>query len=130
MTAARRAHARDKVNQGEGSSPSAAGGAPCRAALLRHPRYAARRDFDDIVHLAATICGTPNSVVNLIDAGRQWFKAETGLGVRETPLDTSICSHAILERDFVEIEDTRADDRMADNELCADEPCVSMPARS
>lgn len=83
--------------------------------ILDTPREA---DFDDIVELAAKICGTPISVVNLIDAERQWFKAEVGLGARETPLDTSICSHVILEEDFTLIEDTHADPRTADNELC------------
>lgn len=82
--------------------------------ILDTPREA---DFDDIVHLASQICGTPISVVNLIDAHRQWFKAEIGLGVRETPLETSICAHAILEQDFVEISDTRTDRRMGGNAL-------------
>jgi len=76
------------------------------------------KDFDDIVELASAICGTAISVVNIIDLDRQWFKAEIGLGVRETPLATSICSHAILETEFVEINDTLADPRMRDNPLC------------
>lgn len=80
------------------------------------------KDFDDIVELASAICGAAISVVNLIDVDRQWFKAETGLGVRETPLATSICSHAILENEFVEIHDTLADPRMQDNPLCTSEP--------
>ncbi len=87
--------------------------------ILDTPRES---DFDDIVVLAAGICGTPISVVNLIDVDRQWFKAEVGLGVRETPLDTSLCAHVILEDDFVEIPDTLADCRMADNPLCTVEP--------
>jgi two-component sensor histidine kinase len=78
-------------------------------------------DFDDIVELAASLCGAKISVINLIDAERQWFKAETGLGVRETPLDTSICSHVILQDDFVEIPDTLADHRTQDNPLCLDD---------
>lgn len=79
-------------------------------------------DFDDIVMLASRICGTSISVINFIDATRQWFKAETGLGVQETPLDTSLCAHVILEEDFVEIPDTLADPRMADNPLCLADP--------
>ena len=75
--------------------------------ILDTPR---ERDFDEIVELASRICNTPISVINLIDEHRQWFKAETGLGVRETPLDTSICA------------DTLADPRMADNPLCTGEP--------
>jgi two-component sensor histidine kinase len=101
---------------------------------LKHPREGERlqalrayevldtepeKDFDDIARLAAALCEAPISVVNLVDAERQWFKAETGLGVRETPLASSICAHAILEEDFVEIPDTLADPRMRDNPLCA-----------
>lgn len=80
------------------------------------------QDFDDIVKLAAATCGTSISVVNFIDAERQWFKAETGLGVRETPLATSICAHVILEDEFVEIHDTLDDARMRDNPLCCGDP--------
>ena len=79
-------------------------------------------DFDDIVDLASQICGTPISVVNLIDQDRQWFKAEVGLGVRETPIESSICAHAILETDFVEIPDTLVDARMAGNPLVSGDP--------
>lgn len=83
--------------------------------ILDTPR---EEDFDAVVALAAELCEAPISVINLIDADRQWFKAEVGLGVRETPLDTSLCAHAILERDFLEIPDTRLDARMRDNPLC------------
>ncbi len=80
------------------------------------------REFDELVELAADICEVPVSVVNFIDEGRQWFKAEVGLGVRSTPLETSLCGHAILQGDFVEIPDTLEDERMADNPLCTGEP--------
>lgn len=79
-------------------------------------------EFDDIVKLVAALCGTAIAVVNLIDAERQWFKAEVGLGVRETPLATSICSHVILEDEFVEINDTLTDPRMCDNPLVCGDP--------
>jgi two-component sensor histidine kinase len=83
--------------------------------ILDTPREA---DFDAIVELASQICNVPISVVNLIDEERQWFKAEVGIGARETPLATSICSHVVLSDDFVEINDTHQDPRTADNELC------------
>ena len=98
---------------------------PARLAALRAydildtPRES---DFDDIVMLASRICQTPICVINMIDETRQWFKAETGLGVRETPLNTSLCAHVILQDDFVEIPDTLADARMADNPLCLADP--------
>jgi hypothetical protein len=30
-------------------------------------------DFDEVVKVASAVCGTPISVINLIDQGRQWF---------------------------------------------------------
>jgi two-component sensor histidine kinase len=87
--------------------------------ILDTPREA---EFDEIVKLASRICNAPISVINLIDENRQWFKAETGLGVRETPLDTSICAHVILEPGLTVIPDTLQDQRMADNPLCNSDP--------
>lgn len=78
--------------------------------------------FDGIVKLASTVCSTPIAVINFVDQNRQWFKAELGLGVRETPIDVSICRHAILEHDMMVITDTLQDDRTAGNPLaCAAE---------
>ncbi|NNC48143.1 MAG: GAF domain-containing protein [Sphingomonas sp.] len=90
-----------------------------RYGVLDTPR---ETNFDELVEIASDICEVPVSVVNFIDAGRQWFKAEVGLGVRSTPLETSLCGHVILQGDFVEIPDTLQDERMADNPLCTSEP--------
>lgn len=78
--------------------------------------------FDDLVALAARICEAPIAVVNLIDADRQWFKAETGLGVRETPLATSFCAHALLLEEGMVVADAALDPRFADNPLVTGEP--------
>ncbi|KAK0357073.1 hypothetical protein LTR94_002294 [Friedmanniomyces endolithicus] len=74
-------------------------------------------DFDDIVRLAAETFAAPIAVVNLVASDRQWFKAEVGIGVRELPLDVSICAHAILQNDFLVVSDTREDARFACNPL-------------
>ena len=87
--------------------------------ILDTPREA---EFDDIVEVVSAICETPISVINLIDAGRQWFKAEVGLGVRETPIDSSICAHAILQPDLFVVPDTTKDARFCDNPLVTGEP--------
>lgn len=80
------------------------------------------REFDELVEIASEICEAPVSVINFIDDRRQWFKAEVGLGVRSTPLETSLCGHVILQGDYVEIPDTLDDVRMADNPLCIGDP--------
>ncbi|PZN97214.1 MAG: histidine kinase [Alphaproteobacteria bacterium] len=84
--------------------------------ILDTPREA---DFDDIATLAAAALGAPIGVVNLIGDGRQWFKAETGIGTRELPLDVSICAHAFLQRETMIVPDTRLDGRFACNPLVA-----------
>ncbi len=78
--------------------------------------------FDDVVQLASEICQTPIAVVNLIGAGRQFFKAEVGLGVRETPLETSFCATAILEDDFLVVPDATQDPRFDCNPLVTSDP--------
>jgi two-component sensor histidine kinase len=87
--------------------------------ILDTPREA---DFDEVVKVASAVCGTPISVINLIDQGRQWFKAEIGLGVRETPIDSSICAHAILQPDLFIVPDTTLDHRFCDNTLVVGDP--------
>jgi len=87
--------------------------------ILDTPREA---DFDEVVKVTSAICGTPISVINFIDNGRQWFKAEVGLGVRETPIDSSICAHAILQSDLLIVPDTTLDHRFCDNPLVVSEP--------
>ena len=82
--------------------------------ILDTPR---EREFDDIAILAAEICDAPIAVVNLVTSGRQWFKAEVGLGVRETPLETSFCGHALLEQDFMMVTDMTKDPRFDCNPL-------------
>lgn len=78
--------------------------------------------FEDIVRLAARICEAPIAVVNLIDSERQWFKAEVGLGVRETPLATSFCAHALLQEEGMVVPDATLDPRFACNPLVTGEP--------
>jgi signal transduction histidine kinase/ActR/RegA family two-component response regulator len=80
------------------------------------------RAFDEIAQLAAEICGAPIAVINFVDADRQFFKAEVGLGVRETPLATSFCVHALLEDDFLLVPDAAGDPRFDCNPLVTGEP--------
>lgn len=93
------------------------------AALRRYEILDTEReaDFDDVTALIARICEAPIAVINLIDSERQWFKAEVGLGVRETPLETSFCRHALLEADRLVVSDATEDARFACNPLVTQE---------
>ena len=76
---------------------------------------APEQDFDDIVALASTVCGTPMSLVTLVDIDRQWFKSRIGNELTETSRDLSFCAHAILGRDLLVVPDATKDARFADN---------------
>ncbi|WP_348645282.1 PAS domain S-box protein [Methylobacterium sp. BTF04] len=97
-----------------------------REALARYDIIdtSAERVFDDIVQLASMAMGMPVSLISLIDGDRQWFKAETGFGRRETPLTSSICAHAVRQNDVFVIPDTTRDPRTADNPLVTGAPHV------
>jgi two-component sensor histidine kinase len=79
-------------------------------------------EFDGLVHLAARTCRAPVALISLIDERRQWFKAEVGLGMRETPLDCSICLSAMLETGPLTVPDLSEEPRFAQNPLVAREP--------
>ncbi len=92
------------------------------AALRRYGILDSDAFFDDFVKIAAQICNAPVAVVNFIDEHRQWFAAEIGLGLRETPLDVSICAHAILQPDVFVVPDLTQDRRFDANPLVTGEP--------
>ena len=74
--------------------------------------------FDDLVALAAHICGVPISIMSLLDHDRQWHKAEMGLGLREIDLESSFCRIAVDEgNDLFVVEDATRDIRFADNAM-------------
>lgn len=88
------------------------------------------KDFDDIIRLAADICGTPIAIINLIGDHRQFFKAEVGLGVRETPFESSFCARVMVEEDFLLVPDTSRDSRFDANPLVIGEPHLRFYARA
>ncbi len=78
-------------------------------------------EFDELVHLAAAICGAPISMVSLVDEDRQWFKAATGLELTETSREVAFCDHAIRQPDLMLIEDATQDPRFSQNPMVVGE---------
>lgn len=74
--------------------------------------------FDHLAQMATAVCGTPIGLLSLVDADRQWFKANVGLdGLVESPRDLSFCGHAILNDALFEVPDATVDERFCDNPL-------------
>lgn len=71
--------------------------------------------YDEMVKLAAGICGTTISAISLIDGSRQWFKAKLGMKDKESSRYTSFCGHTIFSEDVMEVRDALKDERFHDN---------------
>ena len=82
-------------------------------------------DYDSLTTLASEICGTPISLVSLIDKKRQWFKSHHGLDATETPKEYAFCTHAINDPENIFIiQVARIDNRFHDNPLVTGDPYV------
>ncbi|MFY0583058.1 GAF domain-containing protein [Cystobacter fuscus] len=93
-----------------------------RHAILDTPP---EREYDDVVQLAASLCGVPMALVSLVDRDRQWFKANVGLpGVSETERCISFCTFAIEREELFVVEDAREDARFATNPLVTGAPSL------
>ena len=81
-------------------------------------------ELQEIVDLAAKVCGVPIAMVTMVEAGRQMFLARTGTDARETPRPTSFCAHAMLGTEPMVVRDARQDPRFAENPLVTGEPHI------
>ena len=82
-------------------------------------------EFDNITSLASRICGTPISLITLLDDQRQWFKAAIGIDIKETPIEYAFCAYAIKNpSDLTVVPDSRKDERFANNPFVTGEPHI------
>jgi GAF domain-containing protein len=80
--------------------------------------------FSHIVDLAKELFNSEICLISLIDTERQWFKAQIGLDILETPRDISFCGHAILRNETFVVLDALKDERFFDNPLVSGPPFI------
>ena len=81
-------------------------------------------NFDRIVSLCQDIFDVEIATISLVDADRQWFKAEVGLGACETEREVAFCNYTIMSDDIFEVTDASTHPDFSDNELVTGEPHI------
>lgn len=76
-------------------------------------------EFQELVWLAAQICGTAMSMITVLDENTQWITASLGTTLRETPRDQAFCAYAVQHSEVMVVEDARLDERFMHNPLVA-----------
>ena len=81
--------------------------------------------FDRATRLASRVLGVPVGLLSLVDAERQFFKAQVGLegwaaAQRGTPLSHSFCQHVVASDAPLVVRDSRAEPLVRENLAVAD----------
>ncbi|CAD6008877.1 GAF domain-containing sensor histidine kinase [Agreia sp. COWG] len=72
-------------------------------------------DLQGLVELAATLCGVPTAVINLIDDTMQYQVAATGVEPAVCSIEESMCAVALRTPGPMVVPDASADDRFSAN---------------
>ena len=83
------------------------------------------RAYDDITRLLATSLAVPITMVNLLDAHRDWFKSRVGIQQSKSPAITSFCEAFFSTScDLILVEDTLLDPRFKAHPLVMGQPNI------
>ena len=72
---------------------------------------APEREFEALVDLARLLTGCKQAAISLVDADRQWFKAQRGLDTSQTPRDEAFCSVVVDQDAPLIVSDASAHER-------------------
>lgn len=83
------------------------------------------RAYDDITRLLATTLAVPITMVNLLDAERDWSKSCVGIQQAQSPAVTSFCEAFFsTSRDLIVVADTLLDPRFEAHPLVLGRPNI------
>jgi len=101
---------------------------PARLAQLQQLAIldtAPEKVYADLARLLADSLAVPITMVNMLDAERDWFKACVGFPLAESPVETSFCEVFFdIANDVVVVEDTRTSDLFAKHPLVTGSPFI------
>lgn len=101
---------------------------PARLATLRRALIldsGPERAYDDITRLLATSLAVPITMVNLLDAERDWFKSCVGVQQTQSPAVTSFCEAFFNSAEnLIVVEDTLDDPRFEQHPMVVGRPFI------
>jgi diguanylate cyclase (GGDEF)-like protein/PAS domain S-box-containing protein len=81
-------------------------------------------ECDELVQLAAAICGTPIGLLTLLDERNQWHRTSEDIRMGETPREVAFCAHAIRQSGLFLVKDSLMDARFGSNPLVTADPAI------
>jgi len=84
--------------------------------------------FDDLVFLAARLCGTPMALIALLDTEREWFKARLGVDSEQVPREVGFTAHVARHPAPFVVPDASVDELLRANPLVMHAPRVRFVA--
>lgn len=81
-------------------------------------------ELQEIVKLAADICGTPTALISLIDEDTQFIKFKQAFNFDTTSRRDAFCNHVIQQQEVMVVPDTLYDERFVGNPLVTGNPNI------
>ncbi|WP_158828200.1 GAF domain-containing protein [Mucilaginibacter lacusdianchii] len=82
------------------------------------------QELNSILKLAAEICGTPTSLITILDDELAHFKYKLGSSLHVVDSEIAFCSYAVRDDNVMEVPDTVLDERFMHNPLVTNENSV------
>ncbi len=86
--------------------------------------FSKEKELQEIVRLAAQICGTPTALITLIDQNTQHIKFKQAFNFDTTARSNAFCNHVIESTDVLVVPDALQDTRFVHNPLVTTDPHV------
>ncbi|RYD96634.1 MAG: PAS domain S-box protein [Sphingobacteriales bacterium] len=88
------------------------------------------KELQELVELAAKICGTPTALITLINEDTQYIKFKVGFEPNTTLRQDAFCNHVIEQDQIMMVKDACQDERFANNPLVTGDPNIRFYAGS
>ncbi|NES20895.1 MAG: GAF domain-containing protein [Symploca sp. SIO3E6] len=80
--------------------------------------------LNDLVRIAAHICGTPVALISFVEDNHMWFKTQVGLDATEMKSVLELCTVALPQDEAIVISDIRIDERFSNSSVVTSHPYI------